>query len=160
MPKCRFCDENVPLTATLCPTCGAPIDGLSPQAVEDLEQQVRSLLGQGQKLNAVKLYKERASVSFKEAKDAVDALERAESPKFPAEVDDDTEAELVRLLEGGKKLQAVKLYKQRTGAQLIDSKQAVEALAARHGIAAEVGGCAGVVAAIALLMVVIVALIR
>jgi len=48
MPKCRFCDGNAPLTANFCPKCGASIDGLSPQAVEDLEQQVRSLLTQRQ----------------------------------------------------------------------------------------------------------------
>ena len=37
----------------------------------------------------------------------------------------------------------MKMYKQQMGVALIEAKQAVEALAARHGIAAKGGGCAG-----------------
>ena len=76
MPKCRFCDHNVPVGTYLCPNCGAPVDTATPQTVEDLEQQVRSLLGQGQKLEAVKLYKSQTGASLMEAKNAVDAIQR------------------------------------------------------------------------------------
>ena len=155
MPKCRFCDHNVPLGTYLCPNCGAPVDTATPQAIEDLEQRVRSLLGQGQKLEAVKLYKDQTSASLREAKDAVEAIQRGEIPKNPPESDRDMEAELLRLLEGGKKLEAVKIYKQRTGVQLIEAKQAVEALATKHGIVPKGGGCVGVVLAVLVLAVVV-----
>jgi len=59
--------------------------------------------------------KESTGVSLKEAKDAVEALECGESPMSPAETDDDMEAELLRLLRQGQKLQAVKIYKEQTG---------------------------------------------
>ena len=151
MPKCRFCDHNVPLGTYLCPNCGAPVDTATAQT-EDLEQQVRSLLGQGQKLEAVKLYKNQTDVTLLEAKNAVESIQRATSPPEPAS---DMDVELLRLLEAGKKLEAVKIYKQRTGVQLIEAKQAVEALARRHGIAAQNGGCFGVLLAVLLAAVVV-----
>jgi len=155
MPKCLFCHENVPLTANQCPKCGAPIDGLPPKAVEDLEQQVRSLLGQGQKLNAVKLYKESTGVSLKEAKDAVEAIERGESPKSPAKTDGDMEAELLRLLGEGQKFQAVMVYRERTGTDLSEAMRAVEALAARHGMVSQEPGCFSVLVALLVAAVVV-----
>ncbi len=44
----------------------------------------------------------------------------------------------------GEKLKAVKLYRDRTGANLMESKLAVESVAARHGITVETAGCSGV----------------
>jgi ribosomal protein L7/L12 len=148
MTTCRFCDHNVPLGTQLCPNCGAPVDTPSPQATADLEQQVRSLLGRGQKLEAVRLYKDQTTATLGEAKAAVDAIERGERATGPAEMDGDMEAELLRLLEGRQKIGAIKLYKERTGVQLSEAKQAVETLAARNGIVAQGGGCAGVLMAI------------
>src|SRR4051812_46719261 len=51
------------------------------------------------------------------------------------------EAELLALLRQGKKIPAIKQYREHTGVGLKEAKDAVEALAARHNIAA--GGCAG-----------------
>jgi ribosomal protein L7/L12 len=130
-----------------------------PQVGKGLERQVRSLLEQGQKLEAVKLYKERTGASLKEAKEVVESIERGESPTSPPEPDGDMEAELLRLLEAGKKIEAVKIYRQRTGVQLIEAKQAVEALAARQGIVAKGGGCAGVLVAVVVVVVVLGAVI-
>ena len=53
---------------------------VSSPASTDLEQQVRSLLAQGKKLEAVKIYKNEVGCSLKEAKDAVEALERGDAP--------------------------------------------------------------------------------
>ena len=53
---------------------------------------------------------------------------------------------MVSLLERGQKIEAIKLYRERTGAGLKDSKDAVEALAERRGIVISQGaGCFGVV---------------
>lgn len=92
MPKCRNCNYDVHPSIGQCPHCGASVD--KPMA--DLEQQVRSLLDQGQKIQAVKLYKDQKGVS------------------------------------------------------LLEAKQAVESLAARHGLVTQRAGCLGVVAVVVL----------
>ena len=79
MPKCQFCKMDIPHGATSCPSCGATVPVSGP-ASTDLEQQVRSLLAQGKRLEAVKIYKTEVGCSLKEAKDAVEALERGDGP--------------------------------------------------------------------------------
>ena len=64
MPKCRNCNYDVHPSIGQCPHCGAPMDKLSA----DLEQRVQSLLDQGQKIAAVKLYKDQTGVGLAEAK--------------------------------------------------------------------------------------------
>ncbi len=149
MPKCRFCSYNVHLGIDQCPQCGAPVDKPSP----DLEQQVRALLDQGRKIDAVKLYKERMGVPLMEAKQAVEAVHADAGPPSPADLGGDLEAELLRLLDGGRKLEAVKLYKDRMGVPLIEAKQAVESLAANHGLVPERAGCLGMVLTVGLVAV-------
>lgn len=148
MTKCRICDASVPHRVNQCPKCGAPIDSPPPQAREDLERQVRSLLARGQKLEAIKLYAESTGVRLMEAKDAVEATELGPGTESPVETVSDIEAELLRLLRSGKKLDAIKLYRHRTGVQLLEAKQAVESLAARHGIVPSGRGCFGALATI------------
>jgi hypothetical protein len=70
MPNCRFCNYDVHPSIGQCPQCGAPVD--RPSA--ELERQVRALLGQGQKIEAVKLYKDQTGVGLVEAKQAVESL--------------------------------------------------------------------------------------
>jgi hypothetical protein len=92
MPKCRNCNYDVHPSIGQCPHCGASVD----KPLADLEQQVRALLDDGQKIAAVKLYKDQ------------------------------------------------------TGVSLLEAKQAVESLAARHGLETQRGGCLGVVLAVVL----------
>jgi hypothetical protein len=94
MPKCRFCNYDVHPSIGQCPQCGAPMD--KPSA--DLEQQVRLLLDQGQKIEAVKLYKDQTGVGLAEAKEAVEAMQAGAGPPSPPEIGGDLEAELLRLL--------------------------------------------------------------
>jgi len=51
------------------------------------------------------------------------------------------EQEILALLREGRKISAIKLYRQREGVGLKEAKDAVEALAARHGIAPQPAGC-------------------
>jgi ribosomal protein L7/L12 len=146
MPKCRFCSYEVHPGIGQCPQCGAPVDKPSP----DLEQQVRALLDQGQKIDAVKLYKERTGAGLAEAKQAVEAMQADAGPPSPADLGGDLEAELLRLLGGGKKLEAVKLYKDQMEVSLLEAKQAVESLAASHGLVPQRAGCLGMVLAVVL----------
>jgi kynurenine formamidase/ribosomal protein L7/L12 len=102
------------------------------------------LLQGGKKIGAIKLYRERTGVGLKEAKDAVEALERGESLPTREPVDSSMEAEIVRLLEAGKKIEAIKVYRERTGVGLKEAKDAVEAVAAQRGLPSRVG-CLGIV---------------
>ena len=55
------------------------------------------------------------------------------------------EDHIVTLLEAGRKIAAIKLYRRQTGVSLKDAKDFVEALAAKNGISPKVVGCAGVI---------------
>ena len=144
MPKCRFCNYDVHPSIGQCPQCGAPVD--KPSA--DLEQQVRSLLEQGPKIEAVKVYKDQTGVGLAEAKRAVQAMQAGAGPPPLPDIADDLEAELLRLLGRGDKLKAIKLYKERTGVGLAEAKQAVESLAVSHGVVPQRVGCLGMVAVV------------
>ena len=143
MPKCQFCKMDIAPVATSCPSCGAELPTSGPGST-DLEQRVRSLLAQGRKIEAVKIYKNQVGCSLKEAKDAVEALERCDSLLKSTGTDADLEADVLRLLGNGEKIKAAKLYKDRTGASLREAKQAIEAVAVRHGVAVQDTGCSGV----------------
>lgn len=144
MPKCGVCNYEVHPSIGQCPHCGAPMD--KPSA--NLEQQVRSLLEQGQKIAAVKLYKDQTGVGLADAKAAVEALEAGAGSQSPSGIGGHLEAELLRLLGDGQKIQAVKLYKNQQGVTLLEAKQAVESLAARHGLGTQRVGCLGVAAVV------------
>jgi ribosomal protein L7/L12 len=131
MPRCTFCDHNNPPGTHNCQNCGA--DFLSPSGPtsgpqDDLERQVRYLLAEGRKIEAIKLYREQTGMGLKGAKDAVEAIQRGVPTSQPEGVDEPFQSELVSLLGQGKKVQAIKLYRERTGAGLKEAKDAVEAV--------------------------------
>jgi ribosomal protein L7/L12 len=49
-------------------------------------------------------------------------------------VREEEQPELVHLLQNGKKIQAIKVYRERTGADLASAKHAVEELGRRYGL--------------------------
>ena len=111
-----------------------PADTSPPAAARepiasDLEAEVRRLLAGGQKVEAIKLLRERTGAGLAEAKTAVESLEAggpaalAARPAVRAEL----EAELRAFLPD-RKIEAIKLYRERTGAGLKEAKEAVEAL--------------------------------
>jgi ribosomal protein L7/L12 len=84
----------------------------------------------------------KTGVGLKEAKDAVEALERGED--IPArELDDDLMQQVSSLLGRGEKIEAIKLYRERTGVGLKEAKEAVETFGAQHGIVVKGAGCRG-----------------
>ena len=151
MPKCPQCgSENVEGTP-LCRECGAilptvsdaePASGMTGELIAD-DARVVELVRMGKKLDAIKAYRECHGVGLAEAKAAVETLAAGGTPAGEAgpEADDD----VLELVRGGKKIQAVKVYRERYHVGLKEAKDAVEALAAQHGIAAQGSGCAGVV---------------
>jgi ribosomal protein L7/L12 len=92
---------------------------------ERLAAEIRTLMNQGQKIQAIKVYRERTSAGLADAKRAVEAIGRGESLSRP---DSSIEAELAPLLDRGEKIQAINVYRQRTGADLAEAKRAVEAI--------------------------------
>jgi ribosomal protein L7/L12 len=130
MPCCPFCHHENPEGVRQCQSCGAELPESigSAQAFEDWTQQFRALLGEGQKIQAIKLYRERTGVGLRQAKEAVEAIERGEPLPIPETIDESFERELVGLLHQGQKIEAIKLYRERTGVGLKEAKDAVEAI--------------------------------
>jgi ribosomal protein L7/L12 len=156
MAYCMFCAHDNPPGLRRCRNCGADLPeatGPGMSSGDDLESRVRSLMAEGQKIEAIKLYRERTGAGLKESKDAVEAIQRGQSaPAVPAS-DRDFEAELVALLERGQKIGAIKLYRERTGVGLKDAKDAVESLAERRGgVISQRAGCLGVIAVLLALL--------
>jgi large subunit ribosomal protein L7/L12 len=112
---------------------------------EKLEERLRSLLAEGRKIEAIKVYREATGAGLAEAKDAVEALEAGQKLPSSAVFDQESEKDIVALLEQGQKIEAIRIYREKTGAGLKEAKDAVEALAAKHGLPAGRSGCAGVV---------------
>jgi ribosomal protein L7/L12 len=148
MPRCPFCDHENPAGVSLCPSCGADLlTSLgSIQGLEDLRQQVSALLSEGQKIEAIKLYRERTGVGLKEAKDAVEAIQRGKQPQDLAGSDNPFHQTLVSLLKQGRKIEAIKVFREVTGSGLKESKAVIESIAEKHGISGSQGtGCLGVI---------------
>jgi ribosomal protein L7/L12 len=139
MPRCSFCDTSIRHGDSRCPSCGKPVSP-SPDG-QQVESEVLQLLRRGRKLEAIKLYKNAFDCSLLEAKNAVESLATGPFVPEPAPVHDPRlEQQLLDLLRRQRKIQAIKLYKEATGVRLMDAKQAVEALASRHGVTASFGG--------------------
>ena len=149
MPKCPFCEKPIPPGTTSCPYCRAPITGMQPSPSDDLEQRIRSLLDQDQKIAAIKLYREQTGAGLAEAKVAVESLQAGGGLHVSdKQLPEGFEGEVLRLLGAGKKIPAIKLYRERTGVGLKEAKDAVEALGEKHGLVVRGSGCLGAVLAL------------
>lgn len=120
------------------------LKGMEPMDSE-FEAQIRDLLANGRKIEAIKLYRDRTDAGLKEAKDAIEALERGATLPIPEQRDfSNKEDEIASLLEQGRKIEAIKLYRKQTGAGLKEAKDAVEGIALQREITMK-PGCLGVV---------------
>ncbi len=119
-----------------CPHCGTAIGHTTASDPAAWEAEVRLLLAEGKKLQAVKRYKDATGVGLMEAKQAVETLQQGGNLPSPSVragqniPDEAFAAELRALLQQGQKLQAVKRYKEQLGVGLMEAKKAVEALQA------------------------------
>ncbi len=130
MIRCQFCHQDYPTGTACCARCGAPLS--RPEgpvtSTPELEKQIRSLLEEGSLIEAIKRFREQTGASIREAKDAVEAIEQGRPFAFPGKPDEDSESELTRLLQAGRKLEAIKRFRELTGAGLKEAKDAVEAI--------------------------------
>jgi ribosomal protein L7/L12 len=156
---CPACGASIDSTARTCPYCGTAIKaGSAPvppstQLDQDLFNgqiglnaseadqfsAVRAEIRRGNKLEAIKIYRQLTGVSLAEAKSAVEALAAgqpvvvsqatlvsgmggADKATLLEEVDDQ--------IRQGNKIAAIKAYREMTGVGLAEAKAAVEAMAA------------------------------
>ena len=110
MPQCSRCKKAVDPGAQRCPHCGAWLSQ-QPDAPEpnpdSLEDAIRSLLAQGQKIAAIKLYREQTGVGLAEAKNAVERIEcgeRGEGVPDSQTALTDPDQQILQLLAAGKKI--------------------------------------------------------
>jgi ribosomal protein L7/L12 len=113
---------------------------ISPQPVVDPTpgtrltpyDRVKGLLRQGNRIEAVKAYREATGASLSEADDAVDRIERGINGSQETDLDDtpvgDLRDRVIDLLRKGRKIEAIKIYRDATGEGLKESKDAVEAI--------------------------------
>jgi ribosomal protein L7/L12 len=149
MTRCTFCDHENPRGATSCAKCHAELPGALDVAQQPDVDPLMDLVRSGKKIEAIKIYRQRMGVGLKEAKDAVEALERGELVPVPPAVSqnfaESDVRDFVTLLRQGKMIAAIKLYREKTGVGLAEAKAAVETLAAEQGIQGKGSGCVGVV---------------
>jgi ribosomal protein L7/L12 len=145
--QCAYCNNIVlmPETARSRPSAvEAPADRLSPDSISalppDLAAELNDLIRRGLKIAAIKRYRESYNVGLKEAKDAVDALEsgrptpQASQPTTPALILGTADLPLNRLVEindlmqRGRKIEAIKLFRETFNVGLKEAKDAVESL--------------------------------
>jgi ribosomal protein L7/L12 len=97
-----------------------------------LNQQIADLLGQGKKLEAVKITREILNIGLKEAKDYVESLETGTLPKSPDNqpiMSNELLLELKKLIANHQKIEAVKLAKDSLNLDLREAKELVDDLA-------------------------------
>ncbi len=81
-------------------------------------------------MQAIKVYREHTGCSLKEARDAIDALERGDavpSAQPQSHFAPPNAGQLESLVLAGQQIEAIKLYREQTGCSLREAKDAVEA---------------------------------
>jgi ribosomal protein L7/L12 len=152
--RCQKCgtwispDPEPPLSASSSPAVSAqtspeaeqaeiPVDVMPlAESQTPLDREVRALMERGQKIEAIRLYRERTGADLKRAKDYVEKFGRG-----AAVVGDKFEERILALLRTGQKILAIKEFRERTGVSLKEAKDYVEALGLRHGIKPANVGC-------------------
>jgi len=145
MPNCVFCNQSVSRTTTQCPQCGAALfpgdlARPAPTASSATEGAVVSMLEQGRKGDAVRIYREQTGAGLRAATDAIDAIQRVEETPTArtyvasSSVDADLKGDLWALMQNGQKTEAIRLYRERTGCSLRTASEIVEGVSQEHGV--------------------------
>jgi ribosomal protein L7/L12 len=115
--------RNVEVVSLKPPPPGQPV--LGPDASPE------QLLRAGRKIEAIKRYRELTGSGLKEAKDAVEALERTGQPMIlPSKASllrEVSDADIEAQIRTGQLIDAIKLYREKNGVGLKEAKDAVEA---------------------------------
>ena len=102
---------------------------------EDEKAQIQEKLDRKRKIEAIQLYREFTSAGLKEAKEAIDAWERFGASLVPNEQDlSQIEQDVRSLLLEGKKIHAVKLYRNSFNSSLREAKDFVDNIEREMGM--------------------------
>jgi ribosomal protein L7/L12 len=100
-----------------------------------LSEEVKELLANGRKIDAIKLVREKTRFSLGAAKEMVETMERVASPAAhertmaeTLQIARELAPEVRRLVKQGQRLEAVKLIRKRTGMGLREAKEMVDKL--------------------------------
>jgi ribosomal protein L7/L12 len=134
---CSFCKSELYLTDTGVKAASVLNDLLENQPVLTGvdNDRIQQLVREGKKIEAIKLVREQTDLGLKEARDAVEGIERGELPDLtphtvaaPRSVSGVDLDEITELLLQGKKIEAIKLYREQTGVGLREARDAIEAI--------------------------------
>lgn len=96
-------------------------------------EEIELLIAENRKLEAIKRYRELYNCTLKEAKSAVEALYLTgfaeAAPVDTVTQTDDADTDIITLLQERHKIEAIKLYKDTTGASLKEAKEYIDSLA-------------------------------
>jgi ribosomal protein L7/L12 len=102
------------------------------------------MLAEGRRIEAIKVYREHTGAGLKDAKDAVEAIEQARPIGLPTGASGAVDETFLDLLRAGSTINAIKRYREVTGASLKDAKDAVVRLREAHGFTVrDRAGCLG-----------------
>lgn len=134
MNTCPACRHANPVGTPLCSRCGAKLEAKARELSQDLADQLLALIQDGHKIEATKLFREHTGCGLIEARRAVESLEQGTLPSLADENQEDWKGEVLAQLTHRRKIAAIKIYREHTGLGLKESKEAVEKMAAEHGI--------------------------
>lgn len=142
--KCEHCGNTVVVPAELraASTPAGQLDRGDLLKKAGRMGEVARLVQAGNKIEAIKLYRQLTGLGLKEAKDAVEKIAAGEvvsvsqtvtQPRTGSgsgEVSQALRGEIRRALQAGRKIEAIKLVREQTGLGLKEAKDAVEAIEA------------------------------
>lgn len=164
MTSCPICNHVNPARAARCEKCNSWLAqaadiGLKPQArvehpgehaggsppplTPEFAAELQGLLRDGKKITAIARFREVTGLGLRESKDAVEALEAGRTMSALAADGQVADAKVVTLLRENQFIPAIKEYRAATGLGLKEAKEAVEAIARKHGIDPKQPGCFG-----------------
>lgn len=81
------------------------------------------------KLERIRAYRQQTGVGLKDARLAIEAQDRGQAlPEHVLPTASGSDADLMVLVHEGRVIEAIKLYRARTGASLVEAKQAIDRL--------------------------------
>ena len=100
-----------------------------PAFASSLENQVRDLLAQDEKIEAIKAFRQATGTNLKEAMDAVDNIGSGSSWQRAKIIPAERHDQITDLLRQNRKVEAIRIYRETTGVGLKEANDAVEEIA-------------------------------